>query len=61
MVSKRRKLYPEHWDQIEERINIRMMAKKKLEICSKHIENNMKKNDVNNINNHRKGYDWAEI
>ena len=60
-VSKRRKLHPEHWDQIEERINIRMMAKKKLEICSKHIENNMKKNDVNNINNHRKGYDWAKI
>ena len=28
-VSKRIKLYPEHWDQIEERINIRMMAQKK--------------------------------
>ena len=60
-ISNRRKLYPEHWDQIEERINIRMMAKKKLEICSKHIENNMRENNVHIINNHRKSHDWAEI
>ena len=60
-VSKRINLYPQHWDQIEERISIRMMAKKKLEICSKHIEKNMKENDVRSIIHHRKCHDSAEI
>ena len=60
-VSKRIKLYPENWDQIEERINIRMMAQKKLEICSKHIEQNMKENELKNIRKHKISYEWAEI
>ena len=60
-VSKRIDLYPQNWDQIEERISIRMMAKKKLEICSKHIEMNMKENKVRNMIKHKKCHDWAEI
>ena len=48
-VQERIKYYPKHWDHIEERVKIRFLAKKKLEICSKHIENNMNQIDVKNI------------
>ena len=48
-IQERIKYYPEHWDHIEERVKFRFLAMKKLEICSKHIENNMKWMDVKNI------------
>ena len=48
-IQERLKYYPEHWDHIEERVKIRFLAMKKLEICSRHIENNMKQIDVKNI------------
>ena len=56
-ISERLKLYPENWDHIGERIKIRLLAKKKLEICSRRIEDNMKENELVAA----KKYDWAEI
>ena len=56
-ISERLKLYPENWDHIEERIKFRMLAQKKLEICSKYIEENMMKNELVTAKN----YDWAEV
>ena len=45
-ISQRLQLYPEHWDHIEERIKIRMLAQK-----------NMKENELIA----EKNYDWAEV
>ena len=42
-TSARMNLYPNHGDHIEERIKIRLLAQKKLEICSWHIGNNLKR------------------
>ena len=48
-IEERVKYYPEHWDKKAERIKIRLMAQKKLEDCSKHIENNMIVNYINAV------------
>ena len=58
-ISKRLKLYPDNWteDHIEARIKFRLLAQKKLEICSRRIEENMKENELIAA----KKYDWAEI
>ena len=58
-ISKRLKLYPDNWaeDHIEARIKIRLLSQKKLEICSRCIEENMKENGLIAA----KKYDWAEI
>ena len=60
-VATRITLYPVHWEHIEDRMKFRMLAKHKLEICSRRIEDNLKKNDVKNISQRVKRYNWAEI
>ena len=61
-IAKRIHLYPEHWNhiEIEGRIKFRMLAKRKLEICSRHIEDNMREKDAKNMSLKIKSYAWAE-
>ena len=60
-IATRRNLYPEHWDHVEDRMKFRMLAKRKLEMCSRLIEENLKKNEVNNLRLQMRRYNWAEI
>ena len=60
-INARIKLYPEHWDHVSERIKIRMLAQKKLEICSWHIENNMRKIAERNFKYPMRDCELAEI
>ena len=59
-INERRKLYPENWDHIEERIKIRLLAQKKLEICSERIEENLKEIKSKNTGYPEKGFICAE-
>ena len=60
-IATRRNLYPEHWDHVEDRMKFRMLAKRKLEMCSRLIEENLKKNEVTNLRLQMRRYNWAEI
>ena len=40
-LKQRTKFYPQHWDHIEERIKIRLIAQMKLKKCSEEIRKNM--------------------
>ena len=41
-IATRKNLYPEHWDHAVDRMKFRMLAKHKLEICSRLIDDNLK-------------------
>ena len=48
-IEKRKKYYPEDWDQVGERIKFRKLAQLKLQFTSKQIEEKIKKSDFKNI------------
>ena len=54
-IEDRKKFYPLHWDHLGERIKFRKLAQIKLGITRKKIEDNMRKNDVNNT----RAYGWS--
>ena len=60
-LNKRKKLYPDNWDHVEERIKIRMLAQKKLEICSWHIEENIREINAKNVGYPRRNDELAEV
>ena len=60
-IATRKNLYPEHWNHVEDRMKFRILAKQKLELCSRLIEDNLNKNDVKKINLQVKRYNWAGI
>ena len=60
-IATRRNLYREHWDNVEDRMKFRRLAKHKLEMCSRLIEENLKKNEVKNLRLQMRRYNWAEI
>ena len=60
-LNKRKKLYPDNWDHVEERIKIRMLAQKKLEICSWHIEENIREIKAKNVGYPRRNDEFAEV
>ena len=56
-IEERKKFYPAHWDSLEERVKIRLLAQKKLKIVSQKIELNMIQNDYKNTRYY--GYGWS--
>ena len=48
-LNSRRKCYPEHWDHINERIKVRMIAKMNFADKSEIIDRNMKKMDLSKV------------
>ena len=54
-IEDRKKFYPLHWDNLGERVKFRKLAQIKLGITSMQIEDNMRKNDVNNT----RAYGWS--
>ena len=54
-IEDRKKFYPSHWDDLGERVKFRKLAQIKLGITSMQIEDNMRKNDVNNT----RAYGWS--
>ena len=57
-IEERMQFYPANWDTIKERIKFRLLAQKKLEICSKHIEANMQGNDWKIVRNQGQSCDY---
>ena len=47
----------EDWNNTAERIKFRLLAQKKLQLCSKQIEDNMKNNNLKIGRNHGQSYD----
>ena len=60
-INARMNLYPNNWDHIEERIKIRLLAQKKLEICSWNIGNNMRRIAERNFKYPETNCDLAEV
>ena len=56
-IEERMQYYPEDWNNTKERIKFRLLAQKKLQICSKQIEDNMKNNNLKIVRNHGQSYD----
>ena len=56
-INERMQYYPEDWNNTAERIKFRLLAQKKLQLCSKQIENNMKNNNLKIGRNHGQSYD----
>ena len=56
-IKERVQYYPEDWNNTSERIKFRLLAQKKLQMCSKQIEDNLKNNDLKIGRNHGYSYD----
>ena len=56
-INERMQYYPEDWNNTAERIKFRLLAQKKLQLCSKQIEDNMKNNNLKIGRNHGQSYD----